>query len=149
MREMRSWSEIMSSATESSVSLRDASIASSFSACGTVRGNPSSTKLFYSCPSKKKAVENFLKKRKAMKVAFAYPFLQALFFSSWSRIMPTMMSSETSPPASMIFLASTPSDVFFATCSRSMSPVARWHTQNSSRIRGACVPLPVTHPAMR
>jgi hypothetical protein len=27
-----------------------------------------------------------------------------------------------------------------------MSPVARWHTQNSSRIRGACVPLPVANP---
>ena len=56
--------------------------------------------------------------------------------------MPTMMSSETSPPASMIFFASTPRGVFFVTCSRSMSPVARWHTQNSSRIRGAWVPLP-------
>ena len=72
-----------------------------------------------------------------------YPFLHALLFSSWSRIMPTMISSETSPPASMIFLASTPNDVFFVTCSRSISPVARWQTQNSSRIRGACVPLPI------
>ena len=78
-----------------------------------------------------------------METALAHPFLHCLLFSSWSRIMPTMMSSETSPPASMIFLASTPSVVFFDTCSRSMSPVARWHTQNSSRIRGACVPLPI------
>lgn len=34
-----------SSTTESSFSLRSESIVSSFSACGTVRGNPSSTKL--------------------------------------------------------------------------------------------------------
>ena len=54
-----------------------------------------------------------------------HPFLHALLFSSWSRIMPTMMSSETSPPASIIFFASTPSGVFLTTCSRSMSPVAR------------------------
>lgn len=71
-----------------------------------------------------------------------HPFLQALLFSSWSLIMPTMMSSLTSPPASMIFFASCPSWVCFWTCSRSMSPVARWQTQNSSRMRGACVPLP-------
>ena len=45
MREMSSWSAMVSSTTESSVSFRDSSIASSFSACGTVRGNPSSTKL--------------------------------------------------------------------------------------------------------
>jgi hypothetical protein len=45
MREMRSRSEIMSSATEFSVSFREASMASSFSACGTVRGKPSSTNL--------------------------------------------------------------------------------------------------------
>lgn len=74
-----------------------------------------------------------------------YPFLHALLFSSWSLIIPTMMSSLTRPPASMIFLASIPSFVFLVTCSRSMSPVARWHTQKSSRIRGACVPFP-THP---
>jgi len=74
--------------------------------------------------------------------SFTYPFLHAWLFSSWSLIMPTMMSSETSPPASMIFFASTPSAVFLTTCSRSMSPVARWQTQKSSRIRGACVPLP-------
>lgn len=42
----------------------------------------------------------------------------------------------------MIFLASTPSGVFFVTCSRSMSPVARWHTLYFSRMLGACVPLP-------
>lgn len=72
-----------------------------------------------------------------------HPFLQPLLFSSWSLIMPTMMSSLTSPPASMIFFASLPSLVCFWTCSRNMSPVARWQTQNSSRMRGACVPLPV------
>lgn len=55
-----------------------------------------------------------------------------------------MISSLTSPPASMILLACLPSSVFWAICSRSMSPVARWQTQNSSRIRGACVPLPVS-----
>jgi hypothetical protein len=71
-----------------------------------------------------------------------HPFRQALLFSSCSLIIPTMISSLTRPPASMIFFACTPSGVFWATCSRNMSPVARWHTQNSSRILGACVPLP-------
>ena len=144
IREMRSWSEIMSSATELSVSFREASMLSSFSACGTVRGNPSSTKLSHAGRRKEKGTR--LSEKAACDARdwpFTYPFLHALLFSSWSRIMPTMISSETSPPASMIFLASTPSAVFFATWSRSISPVARWQTQNSSRIRGACVPLPI------
>ena len=92
-----------------------------------------------------KSKPHFNSHSKLLRRETTYPFLHCLLFSSWSRIIPTMMSSETSPPASMIFFASTPSDVFFDTCSRSMSPVARWHTQNSSRIRGACVPFPVTH----
>ena len=70
------------------------------------------------------------------------PFLQALLFSSWSLIMPTTMSSETRAPWSIIFFASRPSCVLAAIWSRNMSPVAKWHIQNSSRIRGACVPFP-------
>ena len=54
MREMSSWSAIVSSTTESSVSFREVSIASSFCACGTVRGNPSSTKLQTKTKTKKK-----------------------------------------------------------------------------------------------
>ncbi len=54
-----------------------------------------------------------------------YPFLHSLLFSSWSRIMFTMMSSDTSFPSSIIFFACLPSSVFAATCARSMSPVAR------------------------
>ena len=139
MREMSNWSAMVSSTTESSDSFRDVSIASSFCACGTVRGNPSSTKLHQKTERKKKRQNT----TRSTAAGDTYPFLHCLLFSSWSRIIPTMISSETSPPASMIFFASTPSDVFFDTCSRSMSPVARWHTQNSSRIRGACVPFPV------
>ena len=71
-----------------------------------------------------------------------HPFLQDLLFSNCSLIMPTMMSSETRPPASMISFAFTPRAVFFCTCSRSISPVAKWHTQNLSRMLGAWVPLP-------
>lgn len=52
------------------------------------------------------------------------------------------MSSLTRPPRSIIFLASMPRGVFWMTCSRSMSPVAKWQTQYFSLIRGACVPLP-------
>lgn len=54
-----------------------------------------------------------------------YPFLHVALFSNWSLIIPTMISSLTSPPASIIFFASTPREVFLATCSRSISPVAR------------------------
>ena len=53
-----------------------------------------------------------------------YPFLHSVLFSSSFLIMPTMISSLTRPPASMIFLASRPSGVFLATWDRSMSPVA-------------------------
>ena len=53
-----------------------------------------------------------------------------------------MISSLTSPPASMIFLACLPRSVPWLTCSRSMSPVARWQAQYFSLSRGACVPLP-------
>src|SRR6266404_9885592 len=45
MREMSNWSAMVSSTTESSASFLVTSIASNFSACGTVRGNPSSTNL--------------------------------------------------------------------------------------------------------
>ena len=71
-----------------------------------------------------------------------YPFLQALLFCSWSLMIPTMISSLTRPPASMIFFASTPRGVLAATCSRNKSPVAKWQMQYSSLILGACVPLP-------
>ena len=78
MREMRSWSEIMSSATESSVSLRDASIASSFSACGTVRGNPSSTKLFFISFASKELFFSYRKKKKTVKGRFFFFFFFGL-----------------------------------------------------------------------
>ena len=79
---------------------------------------------------------------KNLKRHLTHPFLHSLLFSSWSLIIPTMISSLTRPPASMIFFASLPKSVCFVTCSRNMSPVARWHTQNFSFIRGAWVPFP-------
>ena len=136
MREMRSWSSIWSCTTLSSFSLRLSSIASSFSAWGIVRGNPSSTNLDVSASERAQP-----QRRKRNQ---PHPFLQALLFSNWSLIIPTRISSSKSAPASMTFLACRPSSVFWAICSRSMSPVARWQTQNSSRIRGACVPLPAS-----
>ena len=42
------------------------------------------------------------------------------------------ISSETSLPGSMIHFASTLNGIFFMTCSRGMSPVARWQMQNLS-----------------
>ena len=71
-----------------------------------------------------------------------HPFLQDLLFSNWSLIIPTIMSSETRPPASIITFAFTPKAVCFWTCSRSISPVAKWQTQKLSRMLGAWVPLP-------
>lgn len=71
------------------------------------------------------------------------PSWHSLFSSNCDLIMPMTISSETSPPASMIFLASLPSSEPALTCSRSMSPVAKWHTLYFSLIQGACVPLPV------
>ena len=71
-----------------------------------------------------------------------HPFLQDLLVSNCSLIMPTIISSETRPPASIIFFASIPRAVFLWTCSRSISPVAKWQTQYLSRMLGACVPLP-------
>ena len=66
-----------------------------------------------------------------------HPFLHDLLFSNCSLIMPTMMSSERRPPASIISFAFIPKAVFFWTCSRSISPVAKWQTQNLSRMLGA------------
>lgn len=53
-----------------------------------------------------------------------HPFLHSAFVSNWFLIMLIMMSSLTSPPASIIFFASRPRGVFLETCSRNMSPVA-------------------------
>ena len=92
-----------------------------------------------------KHVEDFSEWKRRITPGHTYPFLHSLLFSSWSLIIATTISSLTRPPASMTFFASTPSFVLRATWSRSMSPVARWHTQNSSRMRGACVPLPASH----
>ena len=58
--------------------------------------------------------------------------------------MPTMISSETSPPAFLIFFATT-LRVFFVTCSCSVSPVVRLQTQNSSPMGSAWMPLPLQH----
>jgi hypothetical protein len=52
-------------------------------------------------------------------------------------IMLIMMSSLTSPPWSMIFLASLPRLVFFATWARSMSPVALRPVNRGSQIQSA------------
>lgn len=71
-----------------------------------------------------------------------HPFLHSRLLSSSLLIMLTMMSSDTSPPWSMIFFACLPSSVLAATCARSMSPVARWQHEYLSFIRGAWVPLP-------
>ncbi len=71
-----------------------------------------------------------------------HPLLHSLLVSSWSLIMPIMISSLTSPPASIIFLASLPRAVCCATWVRSMSPVARWQTQYFFWRLGAWVPLP-------
>ncbi|KAH3662997.1 hypothetical protein OGATHE_004573 [Ogataea polymorpha] len=70
------------------------------------------------------------------------PFLHSWLLASSSLIMLTMISSDTSLPWSMIFLASNPKGVFCATCERSMSPVARWQAQNFSLRFGAWVPFP-------
>jgi len=51
---------------------------------------------------------------------------------------------ELNSTASMACFASNPSFVCLATASRSMSPVARWHRQYSSLMKGDCVPFP--HP---
>src|SRR5690606_23676773 len=53
-----------------------------------------------------------------------------------------MMSSETSPPVSMIFFASSPGGVWALTAARSMSPVEIWGMPNFSVMNAACVPLP-------
>lgn len=44
-----------------------------------------------------------------------YPFLHSALFSSSFWIMPTTISSDTSPPSSMIFFAARPSGVLAAT----------------------------------
>ncbi|MNY68068.1 hypothetical protein D3C86_2057740 [compost metagenome] len=53
-----------------------------------------------------------------------------------------MMSSDTSPPASITFLASMPSGVPAFTAARSMSPVEICGMPNFSQMNLACVPLP-------
>lgn len=88
------------------------------------------------------------------------PSWHSLFSSSCFLIMLTMISSGTSPPCrfdgkvslgkkneakkrtrgrtwSMIFFAETPRGVLLVTSSLSMSPVARWQTENFSLIVGA------------
>src|SRR6202035_4310787 len=70
------------------------------------------------------------------------PFLA----SDWLRrasIMRTTRSSGTSPPASMIGLASRPSAVSRATSSRSMSPAATCGMPRRTATRDAWVPLPL------
>ena len=53
-----------------------------------------------------------------------------------------MMSSETSAPLSMIFLAASPSGVPAFTAARSMSPVEICGMANVSLMKVACVPFP-------
>lgn len=71
-----------------------------------------------------------------------HPSLHSAFELSSSLIIPTIISSLTRSPLSMIFLASLPKSVCRATCDRSMSPVDKWHTQYLEEMLGACVPLP-------
>mmetsp|Transcript_14053 Transcript_14053/g.46870 ORF Transcript_14053/g.46870 Transcript_14053/m.46870 type:complete len:235 (+) Transcript_14053:201-905(+) len=59
-----------------------------------------------------------------------------------SLMMPTTMSSETSPPACMIAAACLPTSVPAATAARSMSPVESCGAPNLATSFGACVPLP-------
>lgn len=121
IRAIRRASGILSSIALSSFLSSALSMSSSFSAWGTVRGKPSRMK----------------------------PFLQSLLLASSDLIMPIIMSSETRPPASMIFLAALPSSVCFETWARSMSPVARWQQLYFSEMEGACVPLPAPGGPMR
>ena len=113
MRSLSSSSSIANSTTLVMALPSAASSSASFSACGTVRGKPSSAK----------------------------PLAHA-FEPRFSRMMPTTMSSLTSPPAFITRSASLPISVPADTAARSMSPVARWHTQYSSTSFGDCVPLP-------
>ena len=57
-------------------------------------------------------------------------------------MMPSMMSSATSWPASITIFAARPSGVPAATASRSRSPVETWGTPWRACKRCACVPLP-------
>mmetsp|Transcript_1691 Transcript_1691/g.3689 ORF Transcript_1691/g.3689 Transcript_1691/m.3689 type:complete len:215 (-) Transcript_1691:37-681(-) len=59
-----------------------------------------------------------------------------------SRMMPTTMSSETSPPAFMTAAALSPTSVLAETAARSMSPVESWGMPSRSSILGPCVPFP-------
>lgn len=74
--------------------------------------------------------------------SLTHPSEHSGLVSSCDLIMPMTISSDTRPPWSMIFLASLPRSVPRLTSSRSMSPVARWHTLYASLILGAWVPLP-------
>src|SRR5690606_1202531 len=62
--------------------------------------------------------------------------------ASFSSIRALTISSETSPPASMIACALRPISVPAATAARSMLPVESWTMPRSSTRRLACVPLP-------
>lgn len=72
-------------------------------------------------------------------ITSTHPPLHRLLDSSWSLIMPIIISSLTRPPASMISFAFFPSSVPCETCSLNMSPVAKWQTWllYFSRILGA------------
>src|SRR5215471_14221616 len=83
------------------------------SACGIVRGKPSNR----------------------------YPLAQSGALSR-SLTRPTMMSSDTSAPLSITFLAASPSGVPAFTAARSMSPVEICGMPNASLMNVACVPLP-------
>src|SRR3972149_1033792 len=69
------------------------------------------------------------------------PFSQSLAWRR-SRMMPSMMSSLTSCPASMIALAFLPSSVAFSAASRRMTPVEMCGTSSSAASFWACVPFP-------
>src|SRR5204862_521001 len=113
MRSTRTGSSTSIRITWSSFWPRSASIRSSASACGTVRGKPSR-----------------IKPRAASGWAIR------------SAIMSMMMSSGTSFPASMIALTRWASGLSEATARRSMSPVASCTSPCFSSRRFACVPLP-------
>src|SRR5690606_32061130 len=112
-RRITSSSSTTSSSTTSSPVPRSASILSSATACGTVRGNPSSRN-----PS------------------------DASGSARRSRTMLMVISSGTSWPASMYAFARTPSGVAAATFARKMSPVEIFGTDRWAAMNSAWVPLP-------
>ena len=69
--------------------------------------------------------------------------LEQSLSSILSLMMPTTISSPTSPPASMTAFAFWPTSLPAATAALNMSPVESWGAPSLSTSFGACVPLPL------